>query len=60
MRYLESLQIGLIGWAIDSKYGKLVKDHTNFQPTDYSTFADCSKTPSDSGGGKLLANYPNN
>ncbi|MBV8925179.1 MAG: cellulase family glycosylhydrolase [Bradyrhizobium sp.] len=59
MRYLESLHIGLIGWAIDSKYGKLVKDHTSFQPTDYSTFADCSKTPSVSGGGKLLANYPN-
>lgn len=60
MRYLESLHIGLIGWAIDSNYGKLVKDHTNFQPTDYSAFMDCSKTPSDSGGGKLLANYPNN
>jgi len=60
MRYLESLHIGLIGWAIDSKFGKLVNDHTNFQPTDYSTFTDCSKTPGDSGGGKLLANYPNN
>ena len=59
MRYLESLHVGLVGWAIDSNYGKLVKDHTNFLPTDYSTFADCSKTPSDSGGGKLLVNYPN-
>lgn len=60
MRYLESLHVGLVGWAIDSNYGKMVKDHTNFQPTDYSTFSDCSKTPSDSGGGKFLANYPNN
>jgi endoglucanase len=50
----------LIGWAIDSNYGKLVKDHTSFEPTDYSTFTGCSKTPGDSGGGKLLANYPNN
>ena len=60
MRYLESLHIGLIGWAIDSNFGKMVKDHTKFEPTDYSAFTDCSKTPSDSGGGKLLANHPNN
>ena len=60
MRYLEALHIGLIGWAIDSNYGKLVKDHTSFEPTDYSAFTDCSKTPSDSGGGRLLVNYPNN
>ena len=61
IRYLQSLHIGLIGWAIDSNYGKLVKDHSSFEPTDYSTFTgDCSKSPSDYGGGKLLANYPNN
>jgi endoglucanase len=59
MRYLESLHIGLVGWAIDSNYGKLIKDHTSFEPTDYSTFTDCSKTPGIAGGGKLLANFPN-
>ena len=55
MRYLEPLHVGLIGWAIDSSYRKMVKDHTNFQPTDYSAFTDCSIPR----GGKLLANYPN-
>ena len=60
MRYLESLHIGLVAWAIDSNYGKLVKDHTSFEPTDYSSFTDCTKAPSESGGGRLLANYPNN
>ena len=59
IRYLESLHIGLVGWAIDSNYGRLVKDHTSFEPTDYSSFTECTKTPTDSGGGKLLANYPN-
>ena len=58
MRYLESLHIGLVGWAIDSNYGKLVKDHTSFEPTDYSSFTGCTKTPSESSGGRLLANYP--
>jgi hypothetical protein len=60
MRYLQSLRIGLIGWAIDSSYGKLVKNHQDFRPTNYETFAGCSKSPSDSGGGELLANYPHN
>lgn len=59
MRYLESLHVGLVGWAIDSNYGKLVKDHTSFEPTDYSTFTDCSKTAGIAGGGRLLANFPN-
>lgn len=58
MRYLESIHVGLIGWAIDSSHGKLVKDHTSYQPNDYSSFKDC-KDNSDSGGGRLLANYPN-
>lgn len=58
MRYLESLQIGLIGWGIDSNYGKLVKDHTKYEPTDFSSFNGCTKIPSASGGGRLLANYP--
>ena len=60
MKYLERLHVGLVGWGIESNYGKLFKDHTNFEPTDYSTFTDCSKTPGDSGGGKLFASYPNN
>jgi len=60
IRYLQSLRIGVVGWGIDSNYGKLVKDHISFEPTDYSTFTGCIKTPSDSGGGKLLANYPKN
>jgi hypothetical protein len=59
VRYLEGLHVGLNGWAIESNYGKLFKDHTNFEPTNYSTFTDCSKAPGDSGAGKLLANYPN-
>jgi endoglucanase len=59
MKYLEKLHVGLVGWGIESSYGKLFKDHTSFELTDYSTFEDCSKTPEDSGGGKLFANYPN-
>ena len=58
LRYLESLHIGLIGWGIDSNYGKLVKDHAKYEPTDFSSFTGCTKTPSASGGGRLLANYP--
>ena len=60
VRYLQSLHIGVVGWGIDSNYGKLVKDHTSFEPTDYSTFTGCIRTPGDSGSGKLLAHYPNN
>ena len=60
MKYLEKLHVSLVGWGIESNYGKLFKDHTNFEPTDYSTFTNCSKTPSDSGGGKLFANFPHN
>ena len=59
MRYLESLHIGLIGWGIDSNYGKLVKDHHKYEPTDYSAFSGCTTSPAESGGGILLANYPN-
>jgi endoglucanase len=59
MRYLEALHVGLIGWGLDSNYGKLVKDHTKYEPTDYSSFTGCTKTPSESGGGRLIANYPN-
>jgi endoglucanase len=59
MRYLESLHIGLIGWGIDSNYGKLVKDHSEYEPTDYASFSGCTKIPSESGGGRLLTNYPN-
>jgi endoglucanase len=57
-RYLESLHVGLIGWAIDWKKPILVKDHTNFEPTDFTSFRDCNDG-SISGIGKLLANYPN-
>lgn len=67
MRYLQRLHIGLIGWAIDSDHGKLVKDHEHFQPTDYENWHGCPHTakgqptpPVFSGGGKLLANFPNN
>jgi hypothetical protein len=59
MRYLQSLGVGLIGWAIDSNAGKLVKDHSRFEPTDYASFKNCHDN-SVSGGGKLLAVYPHN
>lgn len=59
VRYLQSLHLGLIEWGIESTHGRIVQDHTDFQPTDYSTFTGC-KDGSVSGGGKLLANYPNN
>jgi hypothetical protein len=58
MRYLQSLGIGLIGWAIDSNYGKLVNNHQDYRPTNYESFQGCSKLPSGSGGGELLARYP--
>jgi endoglucanase len=57
MRYIESLQIGLVAWAIDSSHGKLVKDRNSYQPTDYASFKDC-KDGSESGGGLALANFP--
>ncbi len=60
VRYIQSAHIGLIGWAIDSEYGKMVRDHTSYEPTDYTTFSGCTKTPSISGAGKLIANFPNN
>jgi len=59
IRYLQSLRLGIVGWGIDSNSGHLVKDHEHFEPTDYSTFKACNDG-SISGGGKLLANYPNN
>jgi len=65
VRYIQSVHIGLIGWAIDSEYGKMVKDHISYQPTDYSAFKGCAgkgSPPDDTGvgGGKLVATYPNN
>jgi endoglucanase len=57
LRYLAARRIGLIGWAIDTGWPTLVKSHENFEPTDFSGFADC-KDGSNSGGGKLLAAYP--
>ncbi len=60
IRYLQSLNVGLVEWGIGSPHGKIVKDYVNYEPTDYASFTDCSKQPSDSGGGQLLANYPNN
>jgi hypothetical protein len=58
IRYLESLRLGIVGWGIDSKVGLLVKDHSTFELSDYSSFRDCNDG-SLSGGGRLLANYPN-
>ncbi|OAF17257.1 hypothetical protein AXW67_10745 [Bradyrhizobium neotropicale] len=62
VRYLQHMHIGLIGWAIDSEHGKLVKDHIHFEPTNYDNFQGCSgnKGPSVSGAGRLLAAFPNN
>ncbi|MHB8812757.1 MAG: cellulase family glycosylhydrolase [Steroidobacteraceae bacterium] len=67
VRYLQRLHIGLIGWAIDSDHGRLVKDHDHFEPIGYNAFHGCVPTPKgqrtpipDWGGGRLLANFPNN
>lgn len=63
VRYLQAKRIGLIGWGIDSKYGKLVKDHDHYSPTDYADFHGCMdkhKTTGPSGGGQLIANFPHN
>jgi len=57
LRYLESLHVGLIAWAIDSRHGPITKDHVSYQPNDLSTFRDC-KDNSPSGGGELFARYP--
>jgi endoglucanase len=57
MRYLQKKHIGLIGWAIDSHSGKLVKDHVSYQPTNYEKFSHCNDG-TDSGGGELLAKFP--
>ena len=59
MRYLQSLHLGLIEWGIESTRGKIVKDHHDFEPTNYAAFTDCNDG-SDSGGGSLLAKFPNN
>jgi hypothetical protein len=58
MRYLESLHIGLVEWAIDWPDPTVVKDHTRFEPTDYASFTHCNDG-SLSGGGRLLVDYPN-
>ncbi|MDR3518747.1 MAG: cellulase family glycosylhydrolase [Azospirillaceae bacterium] len=63
MRYLQAHRIGLIGWGIDSGYGKLVKDHDHYTPTDYQDFRGCldkAKGVGPSGGGRLLTNFPRN
>ena len=67
VRYLQRLHIGLIAWAIDSDHGRLVKDHDQFEPIGYEGFHGCVPTPKgqrapvpDWGGGRLLANFPNN
>jgi hypothetical protein len=62
VRYLQRLRVGLIGWAIDSEHGKLVKDHNRFEPTDYADFHGCAgtKAPATAGAGQLLARFPNN
>ncbi|MGY3547471.1 endoglucanase [Bradyrhizobium sp. USDA 4472] len=62
VRYLQHMHIGLIGWAIDSEHGKLVKDHIHFEPTNYDDFQGCSgkNGPNISGAGRLLAAFPNN
>lgn len=58
LHYLESLHVGLIGWAIDSRHGPITKDHVGYEPNNLSAFRDC-KDNSPSGGGELLARYPN-
>ena len=58
IRYLKSLHVGLIGWAIDWNEPMLVKDHTSYEPTDYAAFRACDDG-SNSGAGRLLADYPN-
>ena len=62
VRYLQHMHIGLIGWAIDSEPGTLVKDHIHFEPTNYDDCQGCSgkNGPSLSGAGRLLAAFPNN
>jgi hypothetical protein len=63
VRYLQAHHIGLIGYGIDSNFGKLVKDHDHYIPTDYADFHGCvdkAKGPGLSGAGRLLANFPNN
>ena len=59
VRYLQSRHLGLIEWGIESNRGKIVKDHVDFAPTNYAAFTDCNDG-SNSGGGGLLANFPNN
>ncbi|MHB8812756.1 MAG: cellulase family glycosylhydrolase [Steroidobacteraceae bacterium] len=59
MRLLASLHVGVLGWAIDSPNAKLLKNHTDFQPTDFASFRDCNDG-SDAAGGQLLAQFPNN
>ena len=58
MRLLASLHVGVLGWAIDSPNAKLFRNHADYQLSDFTSFRDC-KDGSDSGGGRLLANFPN-
>lgn len=67
VRYLQRLHVGLIGWAIDSEHGKLVKDHVHNVPTDYENWHGCPHTAKGqptptvySGGGALVAKFPGN
>lgn len=65
IRYLQRIHVGLIIYGIDSPGGKVVKDHQAFEPSDYQNFRGClpKGQPAPkvySGGGRLLANFPNN
>ena len=56
--FVRPLHVGVIGWSIDAS-ANLIKDHTDYEPTDYTSFKDCNDG-SDSGGGRLLTNFSNN
>ena len=63
VRYLQKLDVGLIAWGIDAVHGKLVRNHQNFELSNYRSFTAClRKAPpaTDSGAGELLANFPYN
>lgn len=67
IRYLQSLHVGVVAWAMDSNYGRLVKDREKYEPIDYQNFHGCVPSskdhpapPGDWGIGKLFAAFPNN
>ena len=59
IRYLRERNIGVIGRAINSQTGKLVLDHEKYEPTSYEHFQGCNDG-SNSGAGRLIANFPRN